>query len=549
MQRDIISILMDKENRCKNLQKQARLAFEKNGMSSCEEQCNFLQQAADLEFEMSTQTSGAERDHHIREKNRLDYEIMKIRSELDGSSRKKSGDEDSDKKTIKNENTNKTGKKSTEEEDLERIARTWYKEAPAHSFKDVSGMVELKKKLEGCISDKNAADLMDYLKIPRLNTYFFVGPPGCGKTFIIEAFAHELMNKDYKYMSVQGSDIISRYVGAAEKNVTKLFEEAEKNSPCILFIDEVDSLCKSRSLPNLPEYAANITTQFLTGYNRIHSADSEVIFIAATNYPNRVDGAMLDRSEIVRVPLPDVEAREAALKMYFDGILQLQKGFTYRDMAEKIKRYNYRDIERLATAIKRMVFRELLDIFKIDEKAIEALTTGKFKLTRSKFESIIDKFAPSPKETILNDLKEWERKIASIANYDDLDIDSLYESDLNTENNNKQIEFESEVVTEEIPSNRSSEPVYPAQDKFCPVPGEYGVTVSFYVSGAHSIVHANINGESYEVNKNGDTYSIVYRPEPDEEEAEVFVSSDNEYIGSFTAVFGKPISNNSDFNI
>ena len=58
----------------------------------------------------------------------------------------------------------------------------------------------------------------------QLHSYFFIGPPGCGKTYIIEAFAHELMDQNYKYLSLVGSDILSRFVGEAEKIITRLFE-------------------------------------------------------------------------------------------------------------------------------------------------------------------------------------------------------------------------------------------------------------------------------------------------------------------------------------
>lgn len=545
MQKDIITILIEKENRCKNLQKQARLAFEKHDMTANDEQCSFLQQAADLEFEMSTQTTGAERDHHIREKNRLDYEIMKIREEIDRSNpnkkKERSDDESKDKSSSKNEL-----KRTSDDDELDRISRTWYKSAPAHSFNEVSGMSELKKKLEGCIEDKNARNLMDYLKIPRLNSYFFVGPPGCGKTYIIEAFAHELMDKDYKYISIQGSDIISRYVGAAEKNVTKLFEEAEKNAPCIVFIDEVDSLCKNRSLPNLPEYAANITTQFLTGYNRIHSADSETIFIAATNYPNRVDEAMLDRVEIVRVPLPDTEAREAAFEKYFADIIHLQSGFTFHEMAEQTKRYNYRDIERLVSAIKRVIFREMLDLFKIDTKAVEALENGKYKLTRTKFNSILEKFSPSPKEKILNDLKQWERDIQSITDYDDIDIEHVYESD---ESESSSIHIDEHKASEDRPVEDSEFPVQPTKEEFCPDSVSEKVKITFYVNGSPDNISANINGDKYDVEVEGKIYSLWYRPEADEAETEVFVRNEDGLIGSFTAKFGKAIAVNKDFDI
>ena len=393
---------LKKETMSANYQKQARACRAQNNNAASEQECRFLQMAADLEFEMAQISIGAEQARHAREKNRLDYEIMKIRQELNpaaskGDAGKKDGDAPKDEKT-------------KDEEALDRTARTWYKEAPRHSFEDVSGMVELKKKLQACLSDAKSEELMDYLQIPHLNSYFFVGPPGCGKTYIIEAFAHELMEKDYKYLSLQGSDIISRYVGDAEKIVTRLFEEAEKNAPCIVFIDEIDSVCKNRSLPNLPEYAANITTSFLTGFNRIHSSDSKVIFIGATNYPQRVDSAMLDRVEVIEVPLPDLEAREAALRKRFENILISEKGLSYGEMAAATPEYNYRDIERLSTRIKREAFKDVLEQYDNQFAAIGALRSGSYQLTREKWEQALSKFKPSPKKDILDAIADWKRR-------------------------------------------------------------------------------------------------------------------------------------------
>ena len=408
---------LKKETMSANYQAQARACRAQNNNAASEQECRFLQMAADLEFEMAQISIGAEQARHTREKNRLDYEIMKIRQELNPTAAK--GD---DAKKEGGKDGGSADEKSKDEEALDRTARTWYKEAPRHSFEDVSGMVELKKKLQGCLSDAKSEELMDYLQIPHLNSYFFVGPPGCGKTYIIEAFAHELMEKDYKYLSLQGSDIISRYVGDAEKIVTRLFEEAEKNAPCIVFIDEIDSVCKNRSLPNLPEYAANITTSFLTGFNRIHSSDSKVIFIGATNYPQRVDSAMLDRVEVIEVPLPDMEAREAAFRKRFENILINEKGLSYGEMAAVSQDFNYRDIERLTTRIKREAFKDVLEQYDNQFAAIGALRNGSYQLTHAKWDEAMSKFKPSPKKDILDAIAEWKRRNL---NEDDELIDDL----------------------------------------------------------------------------------------------------------------------------
>lgn len=420
MESKFIANFRKKETMSANYQAQARACRANNNNKPCEEECRFLQMAADLEFEMSQISIGAEQDRHNREKNRLDYEIMRIRQVLNGgNSTRADGKKESSGGLNSNKNTEP--EKTKEEEALDRTVRTWYKDAPKHSFEDVSGMVELKKRLKECIEDAKSEELLDYLQIPHLNSYFFVGPPGCGKTYIIEAFAHELLDKEYKYLSLQGSDIISRYVGDAEKIVTRLFEEAEANAPCIIFIDEIDSVCKNRSLNNLPEYAANITTSFLTGFNRINSSDSKIIFIGATNYPQRVDSAMLDRVEVIEVPLPDEEARRYALNKQFNNILVLDDALTYEKMAADTKDFNYRDIQRICNRIKRDVFKDVMEMFQNQFTAIGAMRSGGYKLTCQKWEETIAKFKPSPKRDILDAIEEWKKR-----NIEDLSENDSY---------------------------------------------------------------------------------------------------------------------------
>ena len=294
--------------------------------------------------------------------------------------------------------------------------KSWFKEMPKVSFEDVVGMHELKKKLRGCIEDSKLQKIRKYLGIRNQKAYFFVGPPGCGKTYLIEAFAHELVaNKEYKYMSLDGSDILSKYVGDAEKTITRLFEEAEKNAPCIVFIDEIDGICKSRSIKDLPEYAASITTAFLTGYNRIKSLDLPIVFIGATNYPTKVDNAMMDRVEIINVPFPDKEGRALKFRQELGKSLKLKSGFTFEDMAdateEQENEYNYRDIERLCEEMKVLAIQEVLNIYNNEDKAISAMQTGEYAVSRELFEKARGKCTPTPKQAIKKEILEWNKLI------------------------------------------------------------------------------------------------------------------------------------------
>lgn len=399
-----------KENICMELMQKADEEYIKNNHQHTKQECAYLQQAATLRSELASMSIGEERAYQQRKLNELNRKITKVIMEVDPEFMKRYKENKQKEKQLKNGSN--AGKTDTggKEKPLDESVASWFKEAPKHSFADVSGMHELKEQLKECIANAQLKNLEDYLKMKKLHSYFFIGPPGCGKTYIIEAFAHELMDKNYTYLSLAGSDILSRYVGEAEKIVTRLFEEAENHTPCIIFIDEIDGVCKNRSLPNLPEYAASITTAFLTGYNRINSSDKDIIFIGATNYPNQVDDAMLDRVELVRVPFPDLDARKRAFSHSLKDIISLEEDFSYDEMAEKTEKYNYRDIDRMVSRIKKEILKQVIRQYPGEQNAIEALKAGEFLLTREMFDKIQEDFLPTPKDEIEKELDEWERR-------------------------------------------------------------------------------------------------------------------------------------------
>ena len=412
MERNYALAVQKRENLYRAYINKAQIVLQSSGGKHTSEECQYLQRAAELQSEMADMTIGEERNHHLREKEAISAKVIAILKEIDP---KKAAELEGGKGEGKKTSQTTGGRGGdNDKEKLDAMAQTWYKEAPNHSFKDVSGMAELKDKLQDCVTNSNCEELLDFLKIPRLNTYFFVGPPGCGKTYIIEAFANELVNnkdKEYKYLSLVGSDIISRYVGDAEKIVTRMFEEAENCAPCIVFIDEIDGVCRNRSQKSMPEYAASITTSFLTGYNRMKNSGKSIIFIGATNYPQRVDSAMLDRAEVIRVPLPDKDARSNAFRMQFEGIVELDDDICYDDMAEVTDGYNYRDIERVTSNMKKSIFEQVMQQAGNQKDAIELIKFGKFKLKKKDFDDAMADFKPSSKKDIIDAIDKWERNL------------------------------------------------------------------------------------------------------------------------------------------
>ena len=409
------------ENLCLAWIQKADQEFLNNNFQHSKQECTYLQQAVNLRSEMARISIGEEQAYHRRKARELNTRIADIIRMIDPEYMRRKEQEAMEKRTMertKSDNVSaatpaKSGSVNVDSDEV----KSWFKEMPKVSFNDVVGMHELKKKLRGCIEDSKLQKIRKYLGIRNQKAYFFVGPPGCGKTYLIEAFTHELVeNKDYKFISLDGSDILSKYVGDAEKTITRLFEEAEKNAPCIVFIDEVDGVCKSRSIKDLPEYAASITTAFLTGFNRIKSSDLPIIFIGATNYPSKVDNAMMDRVEIINVPFPDAEGRALKFRQELGKALTLKDGFSYEDMAalteDMINEYNYRDVERLCEEIKVLVMQEALLLYNNDEeKAISAMITGEFGIDKALFMKAKAKCTPTPKQAIKEEIREWNRLI------------------------------------------------------------------------------------------------------------------------------------------
>ena len=539
-----IKSLIKKENLFKDYILQANLIYQVNGDKHTEEECVILQRAADLQSEMAQITTGYERETHRMKVAELNEKIAVIYKQIDPEKYESIKNEyfsKIKKENQKNENKNENiaDAKKKKENDLDATVRTWFKEPPKHSFADVSGMKSLKLKMAGCLNDMKREKLAKYLKIKPLTSYFFVGPPGCGKTYIIEAFAHELMNKEFKYIYLTGSDIISRYVGDAEKIVTRLFNEAADKAPCIVFIDEIDSVCKNRSLSALPEYAANITTSFLTGYNYINNTDKKIIFIGATNYPKRVDLAMLDRVEVIRVELPDYEARRSAFERHFNGMFVFEDGLTVDYMSQISDGYNYRDIDKVVETTKKLVFDELSALSNDDDALISAMESGKYKLTKEKFDLAFKSFKPVDKSEIINDINEWEKDIKSELFEGTVNVRTLDDTNEDTDIK-KELVFKKEVLPE----------VWPLNNECMVDPADGFVTIAFSVKDkALKRLTAVVNGYNFICTENGEYFVLRLQPPANQNTLNITIMSENGFVGEMQIIVKRPVSANQNFDI
>ncbi|WAN63552.1 Cell division-associated, ATP-dependent zinc metalloprotease FtsH [Candidatus Phytoplasma rubi] len=188
---------------------------------------------------------------------------------------------------------------------------------PTLTFKDVAGAEEEKEEL---------AELVDFLKNPK--KYYLMGaripkgvllsgPPGTGKTLLAKALAGEAK---VPFFAVSGSEFVEMFVGLGAARIRSLFKSAQEHAPCIIFIDEIETLARKRGMNSYggnseQEQTLNQLLIELDGYNQ----NQGVIVVAATNQPDFLDPALLRPGRLERrfiVNLPSVKDREAILKLH-----------------------------------------------------------------------------------------------------------------------------------------------------------------------------------------------------------------------------------------
>ncbi len=242
-------------------------------------------------------------------------------------------------------------------------------------FDEIAGMDDLKKTLyQDIILPLEQKELYEKYKITVPNGILLYGPPGCGKTFICQKLAQEV---SYNFISVKPSDIASIYVHGTQEKIGKLFEDAKKNAPTILFIDELDAVMPRRD-DNLGHSYSQEVNEFLTQLSNCSSFG--VLLIGTSNRPDKVDPAILRTGRIDKlfyVGPPDFAARISLFKLLLKD-RPLDKKLSYEDFAKLTTGYIASDIQFVVNESSRKALlsnslitdRIILDIINITKPSI-----------------------------------------------------------------------------------------------------------------------------------------------------------------------------------
>jgi transitional endoplasmic reticulum ATPase len=265
------------------------------------------------------------------------------------------------------------------------------KKAKGQGFDAIAGMQELKAQMQLDVIDalNNPEEYAKFgLTIP--NGMLLYGPPGCGKTFFAKHFAEEV---GFNFIHVNPGTLKSRYVNATEENISKMFQEAEKNAPTIIFIEEISGLFPSRD-SDVHEMSKNAVEAMLAEMDR--TGEKGIFVLCATNYPEKIDAALLRAGRLDKrfyLSPPDFDARKAMFEMHLKS-RPVDFGIDYEKLSKLTENYVSSDIKDLI----------------VDEASRQALK-AKSRITMKILEDVIRSTKPS---VPLQELRKYENMKAKM---------------------------------------------------------------------------------------------------------------------------------------
>jgi len=266
------------------------------------------------------------------------------------------------------------------------------------SYEDIGGLKEEVKKVREMIEiPLKRPELFEKLGIAPPKGVLMHGPPGTGKTLLAKAVASE---SDAHFIAINGPEIMSKYVGGSEENLREYFEEAEENSPSIIFIDELDAIAPKREETN-GEVERRTVAQLLTLMDGLKSR-GQVVVIGATNRPDSLDPALrrpgrFDRE--IEIGVPDTEERKEVLEIHTRN-MPLAEDVDLEKIATTTHGFVGADLESLCKEAAMRVVRRILPEIQNDEE-IPKEVLEKIVVTGDDFKEAQKEIQPSALREVL----------------------------------------------------------------------------------------------------------------------------------------------------
>lgn len=251
------------------------------------------------------------------------------------------------------------------------------------SYEDVGGAkAQLQRIREMIELPLKFPEVFDRLGVSAPRGVLLYGPPGCGKTLIARAIAHEA---DAKFFVVSGPEIIHKHYGESEAHLRKIFEQASKQGPSIIFLDEIDAIAPKRENA-AGDVERRVVAQLLTLMDGLKQREN-VIVIAATNLPNSIDPALrrpgrFDRE--IEITIPDRSERLHILEIHTRG-MPLEDDVDLRHLASITHGFVGADLEALCREAAMVCLRKLLDKIDLGQKRISYSQLASIRVSMSEF--------------------------------------------------------------------------------------------------------------------------------------------------------------------
>ena len=271
---------------------------------------------------------------------------------------------------------------------------------PEVVYEDIGGLPEEIKKVREMVElPLKHPEIFDRLGIDAPKGVILHGPPGTGKTLLAKAVANE---SEANFILLNGPEIVSKFYGESEKKIRDIFDEAEKNAPSIIFIDEIDAIAPKREEVN-GEVERRMVSQLLTMMDGLKSR-GKVVVIAATNRINSIDPALrrpgrFDRE--ISLSVPDKVGRLNILKIHSRN-MPLMKDVNLEKLAGKTHGFVGADLNALTKEAAMIVLRKMLPELKLDQdEPIPQEVLDKIKIGAIDFDDALKVVRPSAMREVL----------------------------------------------------------------------------------------------------------------------------------------------------